>query len=910
MNWKQHLIKPRWQHKDAGIRREAVSSLQETELLDALPRILLEDEDAEVRKAAARRLTDLPGLFQAQSAEPDSAVLDIIGQRLQSLCAASSADRPDLKDRKSVVEQSKDRQLLELVASHAPEAELRKLALQGVSRQGFLGDRAVNDPDPDIRVYAASQVEQLSTLRRVIEQTRKTDKSLHQSLSTRLHAELLGAMDPKAVKEEALELCLSLEQFALLHIDSSEEVPVTIAEGWVKIENATPADLKARYGLIVERLSHATIVVEPEPAVEPEPVVETVQDEQTAEVQSAEEDKEGSETESQTVNEADHFTSLIAEIELFASRSGDRPKIGKLKQLREKWDRAVDEFKPGSSEAMELVDRAHNAFNKLQAQADAFLELRDQALNHVEALLKRLSSQLEDGSLHKALNTRHQLTELGKNLRNEGRWKAVNRQISDLQGRLRELRDWQHWSNDKVRNQLIAQMEMLPETDLHPDAILDRVKSLQMNWKSLEAGEQIPGDSHYHAAPWMWKKFSAAGNKAFDATKPYLEKRDEIRDKHLQRQKELCQQVNQLLSSESLDHGQLTKMMAKLRLEMQDLDLLPHKARRTASSRLRKVLEKGNAAMQGHYGEIEKQKLKLIRAASQLVHLEDNDQAINEAKRLQAEWKTAGRLWRKRENELWQDFREPLDPLFGKLKANQESERAVIKERLEAQETLCRELKELMAGSDQELLDSEGKIQGLKDQWRNIEQPNHQLQKQFQDMAAKFDRSVAGLRTSLAEARREDRWDKARLLHKLELASSKTALKPAEISKAEKKWVQGADDETDRILDERFQSVISDGFKASTSKDTVQSASLLAIQLEFLAGLASPDSDKQLRMSYQVERLSKSLSGEGERLSAIEEARKAEHEWLKLPLLPARAYTGFERRISAALKDIYRNNSV
>ena len=114
----------------------------------------------------------------------------------------------------------------------------------------------------------------------------------------------------------------------------------------------------------------------------------------------------------------------------------------------------------------ELVDRAHNVFNKLQAQADAFLELRNQALGHVETLLERLSSQLEDGSLHKALKTRHQLTELGKNLRNEGRWKAVNKQISALQGRLRELRDWQHWSNDKVRNQLIAEMEMLPSSSL------------------------------------------------------------------------------------------------------------------------------------------------------------------------------------------------------------------------------------------------------------------------------------------------------------------------------------------------------------------------------------------------------------------------------------------------------------
>ena len=63
-------------------------------------------------------------------------------------------------------------------------------------------------------------------------------------------------------------------------------------------------------------------------------------------------------------------------------------------------------------------------------------------------------------------------------------------------------------------------------------------------------------------------------------------------------------------------------------------------------------------------------------------------------------------------------------------------------------------------------------------------------------------------------------------------------------------------------------------------------------------------------MKYQVDRLSKSLSGDSERLPAAQEARSAEQEWLTLPLLKARDHTRYERRIKKALKELYRTNSV
>ena len=289
--------------------------------------------------------------------------------------------------------------------------------------------------------------------------------------------------------------------------------------------------------------------------------------------------------------------------------------------------------------------------------------------------MAQLGEELEQGELHKALESRLALQNLGKQLGRDNRWKAIQKQVNSMQGRLRELRGWQHWSNDKIRKRMIEEMEALPSAGLHPDAVLDRIKALQAQWKDLEQSEQIPGDKHFAAAPWMWRKFNAAGRKAFEATKPFLDKRTEIQKRHLEKMRALSAHIQDLADSGEPDWTELGRALARARREMRSLGEIPARARHKMAARLKAALEAGNTVMQSHYDEVEKKKLKLIREAAQLSHATDRDEAISTAKRLQAEWKAAGSLWRSRENQLWREFREPLDPLFENLKAERQSAR-------------------------------------------------------------------------------------------------------------------------------------------------------------------------------------------------------------------------------------------
>jgi hypothetical protein len=905
MNWKQHIFKPGWKHKDPVQRREAVSSLHDPELLAALPGICLEDEDPGVQANAAKRITDLAVLEQARKSETDPGSRQVCEQRILSLSASVAPDRPPLQARQAIVAGSADRQLLELVASQAPESELREQALVKITRQGFLGDRAIHDPEPRLRRLAAASITQLSTLRRVIDGTRKTDKELHQSLLGRLHEQLLGAGDPGATRQEALSICQALEEFALQHAGDTSEVPAEISSRWNKISGAAPHDLQNRYQATISRLESSQDIP---------PAVPEVSTDETVLTEGAESVTGKTHDAGMTVPEdasPGPLPGLFQELEEFVRHSGDKPPARKFHHLQTRWQSAWSGLPAPREQDHALNEAAKSLFAGVEKAIESARQQKEKAFEQAAELLARFEQELEDGALHKALETRHKLTELGKALRSDKRWKVLNRQVSSLHGRVRELRDWHHWSNDKIRKQLIREMEILPATDLHPDAILDRVKSLQKQWKELEKSEQIPGDSHYHAAPWMWRKFSAAGHKAFAATKPFLEKRDEIRDRHLETLQDLCTRLNEAAAAEDPDPANLSNLLRKTRKELRDLDQVPHKTRRKIASRMRAALERGNAAMQARYELVEKHKLKLIRAASQLSHVEDMNEAIREAKRLQAEWKKAGSLWRSRENELWQTFREPLDPLFSKLKSTQESEREEYRERRETQESLCKNLQEILSGGDGKLQAAQGKVQGLKDAWRDIEHPDRSLQKRFQDLAETFDQRVLAYRRTEAEKVHQAWWHKSKLLHELETALLEGAADETTIKKAVKDWPQQDSSEAiDKQLDERFSSLVASRSVDQPVRETAIRAAELSIQLEFLAGLPSPKAEKDQRMKYQVDRLSKSLSGDSERLPAAQEARSAEQEWLTLPLLKARDHTRFERRIKKALKELYRTNSV
>jgi hypothetical protein len=900
MNWKQRLFKPKWQHKDAEIRLAAVATEQDPQLINSLVEIAGNDGDSRVRCAAIKRLHQLANILPLYEKESDPVARALLEDRIRQLTTSSDESRPALELRMQVVNSTLDRKLIEHLASHAPEAELRRAALAKVERQGLLGDCCIQDNDAENRRFAAGRITQHKTLKRVIDGLRKRDKALYTQLQARLHEELLEKGDPGAVHSEALVICTALEHIALEAGDKDNKAIDAQHAAWTRIAAMVKPDMAERYQRVCVRLEAPVIAPAPEKVVptDPAPPVKAKQEPVSIPPVVLQANKE--------------LEEAVTMICLYQAENEKHPNTTTVKNLKFQVEKAWKKCTPAHPDDESCWKEASEAIKSLEAVLDKQRAEEEKVLGEAEALLASLAGELEQGELHKALETRAKIQQLGKGHGKQDRWKQINNKMNGMQGRLRELREWHHWSNDKIRKRLIAEMEVLPAADLHPDALLDRVKSLQVEWKTLEKSEQIPGEKHFASAAWMWRKFSAAGHTAFDTAKPFLEKRSEIQSRHAQSLATFCAELEQLaekVPKVPQDWTALGKAMTRGRKKLHDLNNVPAKQRQAFARKLKAALDKGNKVIQDHYEVVEKEKMKLIRSASQLIHMPERSEAIAQAKSLQSNWKAAGSLWRSKEQELWNQFREHLDPLFAELKEQQETIRTADKERLAAQKSLCDELKAILK-SDDDLAAHHGLVQGLQDSWKDIEHPDRKLVASFQAMVEDYQRRVKRASQQQVNVDRDRWWLKSALLHELTVSgrTAKGAISKKTRDKVDKKWPEdSSDDALEVIMDKSCRNILA-GEEADVAEDDAEElqarARLLSIRLEFVAGLQSPENDRDQRMQYQVDRLAESMSGESARLPAKDEARDAEKVWLGMYALPEPEFKAFGKRVKLALTAI------
>ena len=906
MNWKQTFFKPKWQNKNADIRLESVSTEQDPDLISSLVEIAENDEDKRVRSAAIKRLHQLENILKVYAGESDSEVRTLLEDRIRQLASSSHESRPPLELRMQVVESTSDRELIEHLAHHAPEAALRRAALSKVQRQGVLGDCCISDSDAENRTFAASRITQHTTLKRVIGALRKSDKSLYVKLQERLHTELLEQADPGAVQTEALRICTGLEKQAL-DIESNDTPEIdNLHAAWQDIAALVRTDMSRRYQRVCDRL------VAP-PAPSPEPVKEAVADiakdvttESPVETDAA---AESGTEETGALQANESLFRLFSSIRLYETENGKNPAAATISKMNQQLEKIWKRCEPPHPDDVVCFNLASIELEILENTLEKCQQQLEAELSQAQGQLAQLETELEQGELHKALETRAALQQLAKGHGRNKEWQQLNNKMHAMQARLRELRDWQHWSNNKVRKRLTSEMEILPAADLHPDALLDRIKSLQLEWKNLEQSEQIPGDKRFSAAPWMWRKFSAAGHAAFDTAKPYLDKRSEIQSRHAQSLATFCAELEQIAQVETVDWVALSKGLTRGRKKLHELNEVPANQRQKLARKLKSTLDKANAAMQEHYQSVEIEKMKLIRTASQLVHLPERSDAITQAKSLQSNWKAAGSLWRSKEQELWNQFRAHLDPLFSELKNEQASIRAADSDRLAAQKALCAELKEILK-SGEELSSLHGKVQGLQDSWKDIEHPDRKFLLSFQEMVEEYQQLVERAQHQLVKSDRERWWLKSALLHELTVTgrTAKGALSKKTEKRVTSAWPENSSgDAFESRMDQTCKDILA-GEKSSLNDDEIEDiqtqARALSISLEFLAGLPSPTEDRDQRMKYQVDRLAQSMSGAAPRQAANEEALEAEKTWLGFYALPEADFGTFGKRIKRALSTI------
>ena len=884
MSLVRFFSKPLWLSKDAATRRHAVATEQASELLPQLARFAREDVDAGVRLAALKRLAD-PGLAQAMAQDDrDEGVRNAARNLFAELLTGTHAAAPPLADRIRLLRAQDDARLIEQIASQAPEAELRLAALARVERPALILERVTADADPAVRRAALDRIDDENQLARISERARKADKLISRLASERLTTLRIQRGDVAEITVQARNLCEQLER--LLREGQGDEQAATIAAAWQALGNNVPPALTSRY------LSARELF---ELSRDPQRI---------ALMRRRSEDRLRLGTELRAIEEGlrqataamhgdlqERFNALA---ELHARYANDEDEFGADVSVR--FARVGAQLATLASMPVETAAPALVEVDSRREQAAAERVARSAAARtEREKKEKELARQMQEaisasatamaaGRISEAHVQHEQLTKLRREL---GQVPASLRQaLAEVESDYTRLADAQRWSDDTRRQQLCEELEVLPETGLHPDALATRVREIQAEWTTLDRLEA-------HAArrnDGLTRRFRALCQKAIAPAKPYFEKRDELRKQGSEETSQLIAEARQAVAAEDPDWRALAAMRKRSVEGLRTLDRVNPRERKNLAAELKQVLGIIDERIKTQHAQVESAKAALIARAAALAEQADTRTAMNQARDLQKLWQATGNGKRARDQAQWVVFRAAIDAVFARADSERAERSAEERQALEASANLCAEL-EAMATAD--CPPERTEVQRIESAWRALGCSDPALRQRYQ----RAQDALGSLKSKLDKDKRRARFDvwiaHHDLLRRLEskqidaeaFATLRAALPAIDI---------GAD---------AFQARI-EARDLDTVMDAAQSDALLdcVIEAEQLAGIESAEADRQRRMDLQVEKLSARMRGD-QAPSPVVALETLLEQWIELGPADA-ADSGLESRFNRAIPAI------
>ena len=871
MSIKARLFGKPWKHRDAAVRAQAVADSSDPQLAAELATIAEHDESASVRLAALQRINNEPFWLNARLRESDAGIVQAADAFLVRV-VLQQAGVEYRTERIKWLQQVDDVVFLRRAAREASDSALRKAALERIDSPGFLGDCVVEEKDEQLALSLVSRISQESTLERIFETLRRRSKSRAQAVSERLATLRAERGDHDLHAQTAEALVERAEKLARGQFEGDRRAEFeALQKAW---ENAiVPAVLKTRFegSMRIVQRSFESVGKMNTPAAE----------------QSGEDSDVPA-----TTQETGALARLVEQLE--ALNNTDALPARDIAGLLSRYDRLWQDIgSPGEAEEA-LRQRALPVLSALQKRHQALLAQKtgkrddgtaaakpQQAQDEPdwEKQLDRLAGQIEAGDAATAQALARSLRSKLDKMPRRVRPGAAAGRLTRLEGRLRELRNWEHWSNNQRRDELIEKVQQLIGSDQHPDAISNQLREARSEWQKLEKLEVLPGDRRRFAAPRkQWQRFQQACKSAFEQAQPFFEKRLESQSQSLEQLDAFIARARETADDPDSALKTILKFQRNARRAIRRLDDIPPKSRGRSAGQLRELMEKLSERLDREFEAIELAKRRLIREAETLAHETDFKAAAEQAKALQARWQKIGTGRRRVEQALWQAFRAPIDPIFEKLGEEHAQERA---ER-EAKQAEYRQLVDqarAIAGDDAiEASEAAAQIRALEGQWEAVGGQPGRWREQFEKQRQAIDER---LRARQLEARQQaqkqlrEMADRLQALWQARLEGKSFDEMPADTESAATISQQPLADAMEKFGDPDTDT---DMLKSLTAENAAAARQVL-VRLEFLAGLESPEYDRQARMDFQVQRLAQRMTDRDSAPNPADEASELEQQW-------------------------------
>ncbi len=465
-----------------------------------------------------------------------------------------------------------------------------------------------------------------------------------------------------------------------------------------------------------------------------------------------------------------------------------------------------------------FLSEAEEVRAALEAEAEALAE-------RTRTDLDALDQALEEGNVKQASRIEPRLRDAISRLPG-GAARPLSIRLNDASARLRRLRDWRDFAVGPKRLELIESMEALPDEPHDVQAQADTVKSLRRAWNEL--GPLKGRDRE------LMDRFDAAAERAFEACRKHYRDLAERRQKNLTERLSIVGLLDDYIAGphwRDSDCRDIERVLRTARTEWRRFHPVDRQAGREVEHAFNAATETIYETLKNHWAAHESAKQNIIDRAEAIAESDDRvDERARAIVDLQAEWKNAGALPRHRDQKMYTRFRVHCDAVF-EDRTNLRAERDA---NFKANEALVDDLaKRIRACAAAEPVD-EVAIRALRRE------------------AQEIDRLPRKLRTSLDAL--FDQVDAAMIAEHLEAERQEQALTVETIRAIDAELVPSLDDWEDHAGEHAhwFRPRI-DG------NPNDEDARTLAIEAEIAAEIESPDADRQLRLSIQVEKLNAEL---------------------------------------------------
>ncbi|PPI82818.1 DUF349 domain-containing protein [Marinobacter maroccanus] len=314
--------------------------------------------------------------------------------------------------------------------------------------------------------------------------------------------------------------------------------------------------------------------------------------------------------------------------------------------------------------------------------------------NRLEADLEKLEVALEAKQLKESKQLFKTAQQHFRDL-DQRHAKPYQARMQLLNGQLRELSDWQGFATEPKQIALCEQMEYLADQPMDPEAKAERIKELQNEWRDLGGSSDRTLWSRFKAASdKAYEPCKAYFSAKSGLKQANLEKRSAICE-------QLETFLNNADWS-SIDWKAAERIHQTARQEWKEAWPVEFRDNRAVQKRFDELLKRLEAPLDEERRKNETLKQAIVEKAEALVDHEPLQEAMNQAKALQGDWQAIGITRHREDRKLWQAFRKACDQIFARRDAERTEQQQASQVADESAQAGLNEVSVISAESDEQ----------------------------------------------------------------------------------------------------------------------------------------------------------------------------------------------------------------